>query len=95
MRTSLPRSAGTTRSIRTVRDADDVLRISCDECTMSGTSTCHDCLVTFLVERDALDHEGADGVSLDASEARSLHLFQQVGLAPRLRLSAGHSLVRS
>ena len=61
-------------------EPDGVLRIDCDDCAMEGTSTCDDCLVTFLCGR------GSDGsVVVDISEARAIRLLQRGGLAPALR----------
>jgi hypothetical protein len=61
-------------------EQDGVLRIDCDDCAMEGTSTCDDCLVTFLCGR------GSDGsVVVDISEARAIRLLQRGGLAPALR----------
>ena len=61
-------------------EQDGVLRIDCDDCAMVGTSTCDDCLVTFLCGR------GSDGsVVVDISEARAIRLLQRGGLAPVLR----------
>jgi hypothetical protein len=47
---------------------------------MVGTSTCDDCIVTFLCTRD---QQGA--VVIHVAEARALRLLQQGGLAPALR----------
>jgi hypothetical protein len=57
-----------------------VLRIDCADCRMAGTSTCDDCLVTFLCSRD----EGG-AVVVDVAEHRALRLLQVEGLAPQLR----------
>ena len=56
------------------------LTISCDDCTMRGTSACDDCIVTFLCGR-----EPGEGIVIDAAEARAVRLLNQAGLAPRLR----------
>jgi hypothetical protein len=57
-----------------------VRRIDCDDCMMQGTSTCADCVVTFLCTRDD------DGVAVvDVAEARALRLLHSGGLAPALR----------
>lgn len=61
-------------------DDSGVLRISCDECAMQGTSVCHDCVVTFLCARD---DDGAAVV--DLAEARALQTLARGGLAPALR----------
>ena len=61
-------------------EPDGVLRIDCDDCAMVGTSTCDDCLVTFLCGC------GSDGsVVVDIAEARAIRLLQRGGLAPALR----------
>ena len=68
-----------------------VQTISCDTCMMAQTSACEDCLVTFLcgsdVERRA--------VSVDETEADTIRLFQEAGLAPALRHVAYTSRVAS
>ena len=56
------------------------LRISCDECTMEGTSTCEDCVVTYLCSR-----EPDEAVVIDVEEIRALRLLERGGLAPALR----------
>ena len=56
------------------------ITISCDTCIMRATSACHDCVVTFLCERDP---DGA--LVLDSTEALALRRLAQAGLAPRLR----------
>jgi hypothetical protein len=59
---------------------DDALRIDCDECVMQHTSTCDDCVVTFLCGRDV-----DDAVVIDVAEVRALRMMSDVGLVPRLR----------
>lgn len=56
------------------------LHISCDECVMEGTDTCHDCVVTYLCGRAP-----GDAVVIDVVEARALRLLAEGGLAPTLR----------
>ncbi len=56
------------------------MRIDCDECTQQHTATCEDCVVTFLVGREA-----DDAVVIDVLEERKLRQLQDVGLVPRLR----------
>ena len=34
---------------------ENVLRIDCDDCVMQHTSTCDDCIVTFLINREPDD----------------------------------------
>jgi hypothetical protein len=58
----------------------DSITIDCDECVMQHTHACHDCVVTFLCERDA----GA-AVVVDATEARALRLLSSAGLSAPLR----------
>ncbi len=58
----------------------DVLTIDCDECTHRHTSTCDDCVISFLVER-----EPHDAVVVDADEARAVRLLERAGLVPGLR----------
>jgi hypothetical protein len=54
--------------------------ISCDDCTMQGTSACHDCVVTFICDR-----QPDDAVVIDVEEARAVRLLQRAGLVPALR----------
>ena len=54
--------------------------ISCDDCEMQGTSTCDDCIVTFICER-----EPGDAVVIDVEEARAVRLLERAGLVPGLR----------
>ena len=56
------------------------MTISCDECTMQHTSTCDDCVVTFICGR-----EPDDAVVIDASEVRAVRLLSDAGLVPKLR----------
>ena len=60
-------------------DSDPVLRIDCDDCVMSGTDACKDCIVTYLCTRD----EGG-AVVIDVQEVRALRLLHEGGLAPGL-----------
>lgn len=60
--------------------ADVAMSISCDECTLEGTSACEDCVVSFLLERDP-----GEAVVIDAAEARAVRLLQRAGLVPELR----------
>jgi hypothetical protein len=57
-----------------------MLRIDCDECLMQGTSTCDDCIVTFICSR-----EPDDAVVVDVAEERALRLLSGAGLVPELR----------
>ncbi len=54
--------------------------ISCDECEMQHTSTCDDCVVTFICNR-----EPDEAVVIDVVEARAVRLLGEGGLVPRLR----------
>ena len=56
------------------------MRIDCDECSQQHTETCEDCVVTFLLGREA-----DDAVVIDVLEERKLRQLQEVGLVPRLR----------
>jgi hypothetical protein len=57
-----------------------MLRIDCDECLMQGTSTCADCIVTFICSR-----QPGDAVVIDVAEERALRLLSGAGLVPELR----------
>lgn len=54
--------------------------ISCDDCIMQNTSTCDDCVVTFICGR-----EPDEAVIIDVAEARAVHLLGEAGLVPRLQ----------
>lgn len=56
------------------------LIISCDDCTMQGTSACDDCIVTFICGR-----EPEEAVIIDAAEERAIRILGRSGLAPPLR----------
>jgi hypothetical protein len=62
------------------RPGDEGLVISCDDCVMQHTSTCDDCMVSFILNR-----EPGDAVVFDAAEARALRMLTQVGLVPKPR----------
>ncbi|MGB7051443.1 MAG: hypothetical protein WBG41_07740 [Acidimicrobiales bacterium] len=57
-----------------------VLTIDCAECAYQHTSTCDDCVVTFLVDRHP-----EDAVVVDADEARAVRLLERAGLVPGFR----------
>jgi hypothetical protein len=57
-----------------------MLRIDCDECLMQDTSTCDDCIVTFICSR-----EPDDALVIDVAEERALRLLSVAGLVPELR----------
>jgi hypothetical protein len=61
-------------------DRTPPLVIDCDECAHAGTSTCDDCVVTFLLGR--APH---DAVVVDVAEARAVRLLGDAGMVPRLR----------
>jgi hypothetical protein len=56
------------------------VRIDCDECVQQHTTTCDDCVVTFLLGREA-----DDAVVIDVLEERKLRQLQAAGLVPELR----------
>jgi len=62
----------------------NTLTISCDDCTMQGTSACDGCVVTFICGRDP-----EDAVVIDVEEARALRLLGRSGLVPPLRHRRG------
>jgi len=57
-----------------------MLTISCDDCIMQGTDVCHDCVVTFIWDR-----EPDEAVVIDVADARSVRLLAEAGLVPELR----------
>ena len=56
------------------------MSIDCGECVMDGTSTCDDCVVTFILNR-----RPGRVIEIDAEETRALTLLQSEGLVPELR----------
>jgi hypothetical protein len=62
----------------------NMLSISCDDCTMQGTSACDGCVVTFICGRDP-----EDAVVIDVEEERALRLLGRSGLVPPLRHCRG------
>ena len=60
----------------------EVLVIDCETCSERDTSTCDDCVVTFLCERDP-----GDAVLVDLGEFRALRVLGESGLVPPLRHS--------
>jgi hypothetical protein len=54
--------------------------IDCDGCSMQGTTTCDDCVVTFICGRDP-----DDAVIIDAAEERAVRMLIRSGLVPDLR----------
>jgi hypothetical protein len=62
------------------------ITIDCDTCSMQHTSTCDDCLVTHICNRD--EHTA---VVFDFAEERAVRLFAQAGMLPTLRHRAAGS----
>ena len=56
------------------------MRIDCDDCAFEGTSTCDDCVVTFLLRDDE-----AGALVLDLDTERALRALEEGGLAPATR----------
>jgi len=56
------------------------MRIDCDECQMQGTSTCGDCVVSFVVSRSP-----GDALVIDVEAERAVRRLVMVGLVPGLR----------
>jgi hypothetical protein len=59
------------------------LIIDCDCCRLQGTDACDDCVVSFLLGREA-----DDAVVIDADEARAMRMLEKAGLVPSLRFSS-------
>ena len=59
---------------------DEGFTISCDDCTMQGTSACDDCVVTFVCGRAP-----GEALVIDVEEARAVRLLERAGLVPGLR----------
>ncbi|MDP6868406.1 MAG: hypothetical protein QF844_07865 [Acidimicrobiales bacterium] len=60
----------------------DMLTIDCATCSQRHSSTCDDCMVTFLCSR-----EPGDAVVVDLGEVRALKVLGDSGLVPPLRHS--------
>ena len=60
------------------------ITIDCATCVMRHTSTCDECVVTFLCER-----EPSEAVLLDLAELQALRRLAVAGLAPSLRHTSG------
>jgi hypothetical protein len=56
--------------------------IVCDECAMQCTSTCDDCVVTYVLRAD---DEAPAPLTLDVAEARVVRLLEQAGMIPALQ----------
>jgi hypothetical protein len=63
--------------------ASPTIAISCDECALQDTGACHDCLVSFVLDRDR-----GDAVVIDADEARAVRMLARAGLVPTLRFAS-------
>jgi hypothetical protein len=59
------------------------LTIDCDCCALKDTAACEDCVVTFLLGREA-----DDAVVIDAQEARAMRMLGRAGLVPSLRFTS-------
>jgi hypothetical protein len=64
--------------------AGQPLTIDCDDCCMQGTDACHDCVVTFICDR-----EPDDAVVIPLDELRALRLLSEAGLVPELKHEQG------
>jgi hypothetical protein len=56
------------------------MEINCDDCVMQHTSTCGDCVVSFIIGR-----EPGEAIVIDAEEERAVRLLADAGLVPELR----------
>jgi hypothetical protein len=56
------------------------MKINCDECVMQHTSTCDDCVVSFIVDR-----QPGEAIVIDAEEERAVRMLSDAGLVPELR----------
>jgi hypothetical protein len=56
--------------------------IACDDCAMQCTSTCDDCVVTYVLR---VDDEQPEPLTLDVAEERAVRLLVQAGMIPALR----------
>ena len=54
--------------------------IDCDECAMSQTVACRDCVVTHLLS------DVVGPIEVDDEQAEALEVLADVGLVPQLRL---------
>jgi hypothetical protein len=62
---------------------NDALTIDCDCCQLQNTNACDDCVVSFLLGREA-----DDAVVIDADEARAMRMLERAGLVPTLRFAS-------
>ncbi len=63
-------------------DRNDVLVIDCLSCSQKDTSTCDDCMVTFLCDR-----EQGDAVVVNLVEFKAMRVLSESGLVPPMRHS--------
>ncbi|WP_195210252.1 hypothetical protein [Actinomarinicola tropica] len=56
------------------------MTIDCDDCIRQHTSTCDDCVVTFICSRSA-----DEALVVDVTERLALRQLGAVGLVPELR----------
>jgi hypothetical protein len=56
------------------------ISISCDDCELQHSAACDDCVVSFVLGREA-----DDAVVVDVAEARAIRMLGQAGLVPELR----------
>ena len=61
----------------------EAFTVDCAECAHRLTDVCGDCVVSFIVGREA-----DDAVVIDAAEARAVRLLEQAGLVPGVRHEA-------
>jgi len=64
----------------------DRLVIDCDDCRLQHTSSCADCIVTFVCDGD---HEHRSALVFDLAEVRAVRLLTSAGLVPALRHASG------
>lgn len=58
----------------------ETFTISCDECELQATDACGDCVVAFVLNREA-----DDAIVIDVQEMRAVRLLADAGLVPSLR----------
>jgi hypothetical protein len=56
------------------------MEINCDDCEMQHTSTCDDCVVSFIVDR-----QPGEAIVIDVEEERAVRMLSEAGLVPELR----------
>lgn len=59
---------------------NEALSISCEDCALSGTDACDDCVVSFV-----LGASEPVGIVVDVAEARAMRMLHRAGLVPELR----------